>query len=67
MAIFITGLLLIWAGCDPAIRKPVLICVALNKAVFVGMLLFDYKKEYFRSFALTIAFDAVALLYMLPI
>jgi len=35
MAIFITGLLLIWSGCDPAIRKPVLTCVALNDAACV--------------------------------
>jgi hypothetical protein len=62
MAIFITGLLLIWSGCDPAIRKPVLTCVALNKAVFVGTLLLNYKKEYVRNLALMIAFDAVCVI-----
>jgi len=63
---FITGLLLIWAGCDPAIRKPVLACVALNKGVFVGMLLLDYKKEYVRPFIPTIIFDgACAVIYII--
>ena len=62
MAIFVTGILLIWAGCDPAIRKPVLTCVALNKAAFVGLLLFDYKNDYVRNFAFTILFDAACVI-----
>jgi hypothetical protein len=57
MAIFITGLLLIWAGYDPAIRTPVIACVALNKASFVGLMLFNYKKGYVNNFALIMAFD----------
>ena len=57
MAIFVSGLLLIYAGYDAAVRTPVLFCVALNKAAFVLLILFNYKK-YIRNFALTIAFDA---------
>ncbi|HOE17085.1 MAG TPA: hypothetical protein PK344_06675 [Syntrophorhabdaceae bacterium] len=62
MGIFITGLLLIWAGYDPAIRKPVLACVGLNKAVFVAMLLFDFKHKYVRNLALIMAFDAACVI-----
>lgn len=62
MGIFITGLLLIWAGCDPVIRNPVLACVGLNKGVFVGMMLFHYKKEYVRNMALIILFDAACVI-----
>lgn len=62
MGIFITGLLLIWAGYDPAIRIPVLTCVGLNKAVFVGMMLFHYKKKYVRNMALIILFDAACVI-----
>jgi hypothetical protein len=57
MAIFVTGILLIWAGYNPAIRTPVIACVALNKASFVCMMLFNYKKGYVKNFALTLAFD----------
>jgi hypothetical protein len=62
MAIFITGLLLVWAGYDAAIRKPVLACVALNKAAFVCLVLFNYKKGYVRNFALTLAFDTACVI-----
>jgi len=47
------------------LRKPGAL-VALKQADLSAWL-FDYKKEYCSGFALTIAFDAVALLYMLPI
>lgn len=65
MAIFVTGLLLIWAGCDPAIRKPVLTCVALNKAVFVGTLLMNYRKVPLKNLALMIAFDTACVIIFL--
>lgn len=65
MAIFVTGLLLIWAGCDPAIRKPVLMCVSLNKAVFVGTLLLNYRKVPLKNLALMIAFDTVCVIIFL--
>lgn len=61
-AIFITGMLLIWAGYDPAIRIPVLTCVALNKAVFVFLLLLNFKKGYLRNFALVFAFDVACII-----
>lgn len=57
MGIFVTGLLLIWAGYDPALRTPVIACVALNKATFVGMMLANYRKGYVNNFALIMAFD----------
>lgn len=57
MGIFITGLLLIWAGYDPSIRTPVIACVALNKATFVGMMLANYKKGYVNNFSMIMAFD----------
>jgi hypothetical protein len=57
MGIFVTGLLLIWAGYDPALRTPVIACVALNKATFVGMMLANYKKGYMNNFSLIMAFD----------
>ena len=57
MGIFITGLLLVWAGYNPAIRTPVIACVALNKATFVGMMLANYKKGYVNNFSLIMAFD----------
>ena len=57
MAIFVSGLLLIYAGYDAAIRTPVLFSVALNKAAFVFLVLFNYRR-YIRNFAVTIVFDA---------
>lgn len=63
---FITGLLLIWAGYDPAIRIPVVTCVGLDKAIFVGMLFLNYKKDYVRRLALVCAFDtACVIVYLL--
>jgi hypothetical protein len=57
MGIFITGVLLIWAGYAPAIRVPVVACVALNKATFVGLMLTNYRKGYVNNFSLIMAFD----------
>lgn len=57
MGIFVTGLLLVWAGYDPGIRTPVIACVALNKATFVGLMLAHYRKGYVNNFALILAFD----------
>ncbi len=59
MAVFITGLLLVLAGYDCVIRRPVLFCVGLNKAVFVCMLLVDYKKGLIKHFVPTVLFDAL--------
>jgi hypothetical protein len=46
------------AGHDPAIRTPVMACVALNKASFALQELFRYGKECARNFAPILAFDA---------
>jgi hypothetical protein len=54
------GVLLIWAGTDPAIRTPIIATAAVGKAGFVAMLI--SQPGHARGFALTIAFDTLCVL-----
>jgi len=59
ICIFATGLLLMYAGYDPAVRVPAVLCAGFEKAMFVVLVLANSGKGYIRNFALIIAFDTL--------
>jgi hypothetical protein len=69
--VFVTGVLIMYAGFDPAVRTPILAGALVEKAVLVLLVLANYRKGYLRNFTLmsAIAFDALCvviyLLYLL--
>lgn len=58
LAITIQGLLLVWAGFDPALRVPVAVLVGAGKLVFVATILIHLR--WFPGLAVSAVFDAAA-------
>jgi hypothetical protein len=58
LVIGLFGVLLIWAGHDPAIRTPIVATAALGKAALVVMILAN-RKSFTRGYLHVAAFDAV--------
>jgi hypothetical protein len=67
--VFVTGVLIMYAGFDPAVRTPILAGAILEKALLVLLVLANYSKGFVRNFAMMISFDALCvviyLLYLL--
>lgn len=57
--VFCLGVLLIWAGFDEALRKPVMLMAAIEKAVLVIWVIKDRKKPYTKKMIPAAIFDTL--------
>lgn len=58
LPVALMGVLLIWAGLEPAMRTPVLVVALLGKAAFVAAILSKFR-DFARGYLLTAVFDSV--------
>lgn len=66
LVIGLLGVLLIWAGINPALRVPVVTICMLGKAVFVATALSRFgDRDFARGHLLTVIFDSVCVLLYL--
>ncbi len=58
LPVALMGVLLVWAGFEPALRTPVMVVVLAGKAAFVASILVDWS-TLGRGYGLTVAFDSI--------